>query len=115
MAQSTGPGQVKTDARVPSGGVRAVLMNFDIDKAELKQEHKNFLDRSVVPVLLHKRWRIWLQGQASNTGTQAHNLELSHRRAEMVAAHLRSRGVLNTQLQLDWVGESLAGMREREN
>ncbi|HKU43142.1 MAG TPA: OmpA family protein [Polyangiales bacterium] len=111
---STGPGQIKTDPRVPAGGVRAVLMNFDVDSAELKPQHREFLDRSVAPVLVHKRARIWLQGQASNTGSQRHNLELSHRRAQQVAAHLASRGVQATQMQIDWVGESLAGTRLQE-
>jgi hypothetical protein len=89
-------------------------MNFDIDKRELKPEHQRFLDQSVVPVLLHKHARVWLQGQASNTGGHAHNLELSHQRAEQVAAHLKTRGVMATQVQIDWVGDSVAGTRRQE-
>jgi hypothetical protein len=114
VANPTGPGRITTDPRVPTGGVRAVLRNFDVDKRELKPEHRTFLDSSVVPVLLHKRARVWLQGQASNTGGHAHNLELSHQRAEQVATHLKSRGVLATQVQVDWVGDSVAGTRRQE-
>jgi hypothetical protein len=112
---STGPGKVTTDRRVPVGGVRAVLSNYDIDVDTPKPEHIAFLDSRVVPVLVRKRARIFLQGSASRTGSDAHNLALSRRRAEKVAAHLISRGAVSRQIQIDAVGESLANPRTPEN
>ncbi|HET7539351.1 MAG TPA: OmpA family protein [Polyangiaceae bacterium] len=111
----TGPGKISTDPRVPSGGVRAVLSNYDIDVDTPKREHIAFLDANVVPILLGKNARIFLQGSASSTGTAAHNLDLSRRRAEKVSAHLQSRGVQVSRIQLDAVGESLASLKTPEN
>jgi hypothetical protein len=65
----SGPGQIVRDSRAPTGAVRAALTDFDIESDELKPQHKTFLEASVVPVLLRKRARVWLQGQASHTGS----------------------------------------------
>lgn len=104
----TGPGRVTTDSRVPRGGVRAVLSNFDIDGDALKTEHINFLTSRVVPILLRPDARIWLQGSASHSGSDAHNMQLSRRRAEAVVTHLQRSGVGATRIQIDAVGESMA-------
>jgi hypothetical protein len=110
----SGPGQILRDPRAPIGAVRAALIGFDVDSDELKREHKTFLDASVIPILAGKRACIWLQGQASHTGSQGHNLELSHRRALQVATYLKTRGALEAQLHVDAVGDSLAGPRRAE-
>jgi len=106
---------VTTSNVVPPGGVRAVMSNYDIDVDTPKAEHLVFLDSRVLPVLLGRRARIWLQGSASRTGTAAHNMALSERRAENVAAYLSSRGVPTSQMQVDWVGEGLAAGGIPEN
>jgi hypothetical protein len=111
----TGSGRITTSKAVPPGGVRAVLSNYDIDVDTPKPEHLVFLNSRVVPVLLGRRARIWLQGSASRTGTAAHNMALSERRAENVAKHLSSRGVPTSQMQIDWVGEGLATTGIPEN
>jgi hypothetical protein len=111
----TGPGKITANPRVPVGGVRAVLSNYDIDVDVPKREHTTFLDAQVVPILLGKNARIFLQGSASSTGTAAHNLDLSRRRANNVASYLQKRGVLASRIQIDAVGESLASLRTPEN
>jgi hypothetical protein len=110
-----GPGQVLKDPHVPVGGVRAVLSNFDVDVDAPKPEHVAFLNTSVLPILMSPRSRLWLQGQASHTGTHAHNVELSHRRAQKIAAHLTARGIPPSRIQIDRVGDSLAGPKRLEN
>ncbi len=111
----TGPGKVSTNPRVPVGGVRAVLSNYDIDVDVPKREHTAFLDAQVLPILLGKSARVFLQGAASSTGSEAHNLELSRRRANNVAGYLQKRGVQASRIQIDAVGESLASLRTPEN
>ncbi len=111
----TGPGRVTTSNVVPVGGVRAVMSNYDIDVDTPKPEHLVFLNSRVIPVLLGHRARIWLQGSASHTGTAAHNMALSQRRAENVAQYLNSRGVPTSQMQIEWVGEGLAANGIPEN
>jgi hypothetical protein len=94
--------------------VRAGLANFDVEGDEPKPEHTRYLDRSVVPLLVGARARVWLQGQTSSTGTNEFNLDLSKRRCDNVAAYLRSRGVGQPQITPSWVGESLASVSMRE-
>jgi hypothetical protein len=111
----TGPGRISVNKNVPMGGIRAVMSNFDIDVDVPKPEHIYFLDSRVVPLISGRTARVWLQGSASSTGTDAHNLALSRRRAENVARHLESRGIQSRQLQIDAVGEGLASTHPAEN
>src|SRR5215470_17928051 len=94
----TGPGAVTIDPRAPAGGVRAVMSNFDIDGADVKREHQTFLISHVVPILTGSSARAWLQGSASHTGTDAHNLALSGRQVNAVVAFLVARGVATSRL-----------------
>lgn len=99
----------------PTGGVRAALVNFDVDGDAVKVEHKVFLDGQVVPILRQGDTICFLRGEASHTGTDAHNLELSQRRADNVRAFLASRGVPPARVREQFVGESLAGSFPGEN
>src|ERR1700737_2981138 len=97
----TGPGKVIPNSDVPAGGVRAVLANYDIDVDVPKREHITFLDMRVLPILLGRSARVFLQGSASKTGTAAHNLDLSRRRANKVGTYLQSRSVEASRIQID--------------
>jgi len=44
MLTASGPGRVVRSNAAPTGGVRAALVNFDVDGDALKTEHKTFLD-----------------------------------------------------------------------
>lgn len=114
MKKATGPGRVIENPRVPPGGVRAILANFDVEGDEPKPEHLSFLNARVVPILVGARARIWLQGSASSSGSASFNMELSQRRCDQVADFLRSHGVAPSQITPSWVGESLASVSIRE-
>jgi OmpA family protein len=109
VLKATGAGKVVTSGGAPAGGVRAALANFDIDGDALKVEHKTFLDGQVVPILRRPNSICILRGEASHTGSDAHNLELSKRRAQTVLGFLTSRGVPVQNVRVQFVGESLAG------
>lgn len=81
----------------------------------LKPEHKVFLDDQVVPILRTPNSICILRGEASQTGSDAHNLALSKRRAENVQGFLTSRGVPSAKIRVQYVGESLAGSLPGEN
>jgi outer membrane protein OmpA-like peptidoglycan-associated protein len=87
----TGPGRVAVNAKAPVGAVRATLGNFDIDGATLKREHLTYLQSRVVPILARKNARIWLQGSASHSGSDKHNLALSRQRARAVVDFLLAK------------------------
>jgi hypothetical protein len=97
----TGPGTISTNSVVPDGAVRAVLTNYDIDVDALKPEHLRFLESKVLPLIVGRRARVWLQGSASHTGADAPNMNPSRRRAEKVADYLRGRGIPRNQIQID--------------
>ena len=111
----TGPGKVVRSGGAPTGGIRAALVNYDIDGDTPKAEHKTFLDGQVFPILRQSDSLCILRGEASHTGSDAHNLDLSKRRAQNVLAFLTSRGVPASRLRLQFVGESLAGPFKGEN
>lgn len=112
---ATGPGKIAVNSAAPVGGIRASMSNYDIDSDAPKREHLNFLDARVLPLVLGRMARVWLQGAASSTGTDAKNMALSRRRAEGIAAFLASRGFPVVQIQVDAVGEGLATPLPREN
>jgi hypothetical protein len=115
VLRATGPGKVVNSGGAPAGGVRASLTNFDIDGDALKAEHKTFLDVRVVPILRTADSICILRGEASHTGSDAHNLDLSRRRAQNVLGFLASRGVPPVRVRLQFVGESLAGSFQGES
>jgi len=90
-------------------------VNFDVDGDALKTEHKTFLDGQVVPILRQGDTLCFLRGEASHTGSDAHNLDLSKRRADNVRAFLTARGVAPGRIREQFVGESLAGSFPGEN
>jgi hypothetical protein len=110
VLRATGAGKITIPGAAPTGGLRAGLVNFDIDGDALKAaEHKAFLDTQVVAILTKADSICILRGEASHTGSDAHNLVLSKKRADNVFAHLISRGVPASRVKVQFVGESLAG------
>jgi hypothetical protein len=78
--------------------IQTYLYDFDIDGHTLKSAHIEWLDRKIVqPIrlfgsgVLGSRWFVWIFGNASRTGDDAHNLFLSQRRAQAVEKYLAER------------------------
>ncbi|GAB5374058.1 MAG: hypothetical protein AcusKO_05200 [Acuticoccus sp.] len=84
----------------------AWLLDFRIDSSVLKNEHKAWLDRTIVRPLLAEHaaneasgktssdghcYTIWVIGSASRTGSYDYNLRLSNRRAEVVRRYLAEK------------------------
>ena len=65
------------------------LDNFDFDKSELKESHKQILDR------LNFKYAksIFLVGYADEKGTNEYNQKLSEKRAKVVYDYLREKGI----------------------
>ena len=85
----------------------AVLYNFDIDGAELKPAHKNFLDAQVIP-LLSQGGSTGLIGLCSRTGSTDHNQTLSEKRVEAVYHFLQRAARIGHIFIYKGVGESAA-------
>ena len=66
---------------------RILLYNFDIDGHDIKREHREFLDKHVVP-MMDRDGTVAISGRASRTGSDQHNGTLSEKRAKEVFKYL---------------------------
>ena len=86
----------------------ARLQYFDVSQANLKEEHKNWLRRNVVP-LLKGNGSISIVGLSSRSGKAAFNKALSMKRANAVRSFLEECLLSCFPFDLvDGLGESLA-------
>ena len=116
MLRKTGPGKIDINTRYAGPGmIKALLYNFDIDGDSIKIEHRMFLQSKVVPLLQESRGHIWMQGSASRSGDNQHNMQLSRQRINNIAVVLRSVGIANSQMQLDAIGEEQAQAHAMED
>ncbi len=114
--QRTGKGLITIDGKYNGDGVlKALLHNFDVDVDQPKPEHVAFLISKVLPLMKERKGHIWMQGSASVTGTHKNNLELSRRRVNNVATVLRQGGILESQMQLDAIGDNVTFRHIRED
>jgi outer membrane protein OmpA-like peptidoglycan-associated protein len=81
-------------------------VNFDFDKAALRQEDSGSLDNDVATL---KSWGdvdIEVAGHTDSMGSDAYNMKLSQQRADAVRNFLISRGVAADRLTAKGYGES---------
>jgi outer membrane protein OmpA-like peptidoglycan-associated protein len=81
-------------------------VNFDFDKATLRQDDMGNLDNDVATL---KSWGdvdIEVAGHTDSMGSDAYNMKLSQQRAEAVRNFLISRGVAENRLTAKGYGES---------
>jgi len=80
-------------------------LTFDTDRAEIRPDFYPVLN-SVVKVLKeYEKTTIEVSGFTDSTGSDAHNLELSQRRADAVSGYLRGQGVNPARLVAQGFGE----------
>jgi hypothetical protein len=119
MVHFTGPGKIRElalPAAASATSFQAVLYNFDIDGDTLKPQHRAWLNEHVVPQLGNPDVKIGLRGEASRTGSDAHNLDLSQRRVAQVVNFFRANGPVLADVSTIAVGEADAqGRGEDDN
>ncbi|MEN3027379.1 MAG: OmpA family protein [Chlorobiota bacterium] len=74
-------------------GRTRLLVFFDFDKAELKEESMPDLDRLVEFLKAYPSVRILIEGHTDDVGTDAYNDRLSQRRADAVKDYLVKQGI----------------------
>jgi outer membrane protein OmpA-like peptidoglycan-associated protein len=84
------------------GRVTGTLYDFAIDSAALHPEHCAWLDKHVVPALAGGG-SVGISGLASRSGSAAHNLALSKRRANAVLAYLRRKVRKHVAYRVNWL------------
>ena len=92
----------------PAAPQKLVLegVNFDFDKATLRQEDVSELDKNVEALKAWGDVNIEVAGHTDSMGSDAYNMKLSQRRAEAVRNFLISRGVAADRLTARGYGES---------
>lgn len=79
---------------IKAGSVTALRnVFFDTDSATLKPESFPQLNQVVAFMKKNPEWTVEISGHTDNTGTEAHNLELSKQRAESVVSFLETKGI----------------------
>jgi OOP family OmpA-OmpF porin len=79
---------------------------FELDSATLTASSHGVLDSAAADLAAHPELKVELQGHTDSSGSDAHNLDLSQRRAESVRDYLISRGVAAAQVTAMGYGEA---------
>jgi hypothetical protein len=101
----TGPGKIfafptnwRWDGDILWADATVLLHNFDVDVSDLKEQHKDFLNKQLIlDFALNTEARITMVGQASLSGESNHNQVLSESRAKGVRDYFVSKGVAQKQ------------------
>jgi outer membrane protein OmpA-like peptidoglycan-associated protein len=79
---------------------------FETNKSTLRREHFTTLNSIVDYLVLHPERFVRISGHTDNTGSEGHNLDLSKRRADVVAEYLVSNGVDINRVETFGLGSS---------
>lgn len=111
----------KVEAALQPGIEDVYLVFFAWDRADLTPTAEQVLDGVAKAALEGRPQRVLVDGHADRSGPESYNLALSQRRAEVVAAALRARGVPGDAMSLQAFGETRPrvptadGVREPQN
>ncbi|GMQ30247.1 OmpA family protein [Algoriphagus confluentis] len=93
-------------AMTENGQVAFYGILFDTDQATLKPESEETLKEIAIYLRAYPQVKVYLVGHTDNTGTAAHNLSLSKKRAEAATQSLiQNHGVSEGQITPEGVGE----------
>ncbi|MHB0968968.1 MAG: OmpA family protein [Thermoanaerobaculia bacterium] len=88
------------------GRTRVYGINFDTDSDVIREESKPTLDKIVALLNAEPSWSLSVEGHTDSSGGDAHNQELSQKRAESVKRHLVNAGVAGERLRAAGLGSS---------
>ncbi|MFH1502235.1 MAG: OmpA family protein [Candidatus Eisenbacteria bacterium] len=83
----------------------AIMVNFDLDSAELSDTAKGKLDALVTALRADMDYTIDIAGYACDLGTDAYNDALSERRANVVHQYLLDAGLSELRMEITAFGE----------
>jgi len=102
-------GQIAETRRTAMGLVMTLdskSIRFDFDKANVKPEYRDILNRIAGILMTLKGYTIAVYGYTDDIGTQTYNLQLSRRRAEAVRDFLVQTGISPTIMSTKGFGKS---------
>jgi outer membrane protein OmpA-like peptidoglycan-associated protein len=102
-------GQIAETRRTAMGLVMTLdskSIRFDFDKANIKPEYRDILNRIAGILMTLKGYTVAVYGYTDDVGTQAYNLQLSQRRAEAVREFLVQAGISPTIMSAKGFGKA---------
>jgi outer membrane protein OmpA-like peptidoglycan-associated protein len=102
-------GQIAETRRTAMGLVMTLddkSIRFDFDKATIKPEYRDILNRIAGILMALKGYSVAVYGYTDDIGTQRYNLQLSQRRAEAVRDFLVQAGISKTIMSAKGYGKS---------
>lgn len=81
-------------------------IRFDTDKAEVKPQYRDILNRIAGVLMTQKQYSIYVYGYTDDVGTTNYNLKLSARRAEAVRTALVQAGISSALITTKGFGKS---------
>ncbi len=102
-------GQIAETHRTAVGLVMTLgekSIRFDFDKAEVKPQYRDVLNRIAGVLMTLKEYSIYVYGYTDDVGTADYNLKLSARRADAVRAALIQAGIKSAVISTKGFGKS---------
>lgn len=102
-------GQIAETHRTAMGLVMTLdskSIRFDFDKATIKPEYRDILNRIAGILMTLKGYTVGVYGYTDDIGTQTYNLQLSQRRAEAVRDFLVQAGISRKVMSAKGFGKS---------
>ncbi|GIV50025.1 MAG: cell envelope biogenesis protein OmpA [Candidatus Kapaibacterium sp.] len=93
-------------APIANENATRLLVFFDFDKADLKEESLPELDLAATFLREHPDVKVRIEGHTDDVGTDDYNLQLSRRRAEAVKKYLVSKGIDEKRITTVGYGKS---------
>jgi peptidoglycan-associated lipoprotein len=83
----------------------ATMINFDFDKADIRQPDIATLDRKGAILVANPNVKLRISGHADERGSDEYNLALGNRRAAAAKRYLESKGVDGARMEVVSYGE----------
>jgi outer membrane protein OmpA-like peptidoglycan-associated protein len=102
-------GQIAETHRTALGLVMTLgekSVRFDFDKAEIKPQYRDILNRIAGVLMTLKQYSIYVYGYTDDVGTKEYNLKLSARRAQAVRNSLIQTGIKPGMITTKGFGKS---------
>lgn len=81
-------------------------LNFDTDKDIIRSESFESMNKLAELLKKETSWKLKIEGHTDNVGTDAHNLDLSKRRAASAKKYLVDKGAVAGMIETEGYGES---------
>ena len=99
-------GNIVATQLAAEGHVRIYGINFDVDSDHLRADAKPAINQLLEALNAKPKWHVSIEGHTDATGSAAHNLDLSQRRAAAVKATLVAAEIAADRMTTEGYGQT---------